>query len=172
MKRRTNKKALTLMELICVMVVLSAVMAISVPLLSKFFLGRSLEEEARRFLALTRYARSESVSRSVRMELWVDPAAGDYGLKPQAGDDNSATKQQSWDKMPLEYHLAKGLSLDVDPNELDDQGIARILFWPDGTIDEESLDKLSIHEGEDRMVEIARAEFGKGYVIETENSND
>jgi prepilin-type N-terminal cleavage/methylation domain-containing protein len=172
MKRRTDKKGLTLIELICVMVVLSAVMAISVPLLSKFFLGRSLEEESRRFLALTRYARSESVSRSVMMELWVDPAAGAYGLKPQAGNDNSATQQQSWDKMPLEYHLAKGLSLEVDATKLDDQGKARILFWPDGTIDEESLDDLTIHEGEDRTIEIARAEFGKGYVIEKENNGE
>lgn len=153
------------------MVVLSAVMGISAPMLSKFFLGRSLQEESRRFLALTRYARSESVSRSVVMELWIDPDSGDYGVKPQRGNGDDKSNLNSWDNKPIEYHLADGLRFNVDSEKLDDKGISRILFLPDGSVDEESLDELTIREGEEMMIEIARAEFAMGYVIKEEDSD-
>jgi prepilin-type N-terminal cleavage/methylation domain-containing protein len=174
MKRRIDRRGFTLIELICVMVMLSAVMGISAPLLSKFFRGRSLQEESRRFLALTRYARSESVSRATQMELWVDSASGSYGLKPQGGngDDTSKGSSNSRITRDVEYHLAEGLKFNVDAKNLDNQGMARILFWPDGSIDKESLDELSISEGEDKMIEIARAEFGMGYVIKEEEGSD
>ena len=83
--RRNARSGMTLIELIVVMWLLATVLALSTPTLSGFFRGRSLQEEGRRLLALTRYARSEAASRCVPMELWIDGAAGQYGLRPQSG---------------------------------------------------------------------------------------
>jgi len=162
--RRT--RGFTLIELIVVMAVLATVMAISAPVLSRFFHGRMLHEEARRMLALTRYARSEAVSRSVLMELWIDPVNGQYGVSPQAGyefEDN---------RMPVEFLMAAGLSLEVDTEFIDEQGEAKILFWPDGSIDKESPKSVLIFEDdEDAVIEIAQTDYGLGYVIlDTENT--
>jgi len=157
-KRSRKAMGFTLLELIVVMAMLAAVMAISTPALSRFVKGRTLEEEARRFLALTRYARSEAISRSVLMELWIDPEHGLYGLSPQSRYDLENRK-------PIEFSLADGLSFEVDRKVLDERGEAKILFWPDGSIDVESLVELRIRRDEWEMIEIAQAAFGMGYFV-------
>jgi type II secretion system protein H len=72
--------AFTLIELILVMTLLAIVLAIASPSLSKFFKGRGLDNEARRFLALTRQAQSRAVSEGVPMVLWFNPEQRAYGL--------------------------------------------------------------------------------------------
>lgn len=158
MKRSRHARGFTLIELIVVMAMLAAVMAIATPVLSRFFKGRTLEEEARRFLALTRYARSEAISRSVLMELWINPELGLYGLSPQSGYELD-------DRKSIEFSLADGLSFDVESTALDERGEAKILFWPDGSIDVESLVELRIQQDEWEMIEIAQADFGMGYFV-------
>jgi prepilin-type N-terminal cleavage/methylation domain-containing protein len=172
MKFKIDRRGITLIELICVMVVLSGVMAISVPVLSRFFSGRSLEEESRRFLALTRYARSEAVSRSALLELWIEPDLGSYGLSRQAVNAADDSSVQYHENSAREYQLAEGLEFEVDSQNLDDEGRAKILFWPDGAIDEESLDELTIREDEKNSIDIKRAEFGMGYEIKEEEESD
>lgn len=54
----------------------------------------------------------------------------------------------------------------MDPNALDEEGKAKILFWPDGSIDAESLEDLRIQEDEETMMEIAQAGYGMGYIIQ------
>ena len=161
MHRGVDRKGITLIELICVLAILSAVMAASAPRLAQFFAGRSLAEECRRFLALTRYARSEAVSSSVIMELWLNPGSGMYGLRPQVEYSNKGKK-------PVEFQLAEDFSFHLDAETLDNQGMGRIVFWPDGAIDEASLDELSICKGEEEMVKIVKADIGMGYVIKDE----
>jgi Tfp pilus assembly protein FimT len=151
---------LTLIELIVVMTMLATVVAVAAPTLSRFFAGRVLENEARRMLALTRYARSEAISRSVLMELWIEPESGTYGLSPQAGYEFD-------DRKPVEFILADGLVFDVDDESLDAQGEAKILFWPDGSIDGESVEYVRILEDEESAIEIAQADYGLGYVIQS-----
>jgi len=158
---RRQRRGLTLIELVVVMTTLATVLSISAPVLSRFIRGRGLEEEARRMLALIRYARSEAISRSVVMELWINPESGLYGASPQAGYEFEDAR------MPVEFIVADGLSIEVDTEFLDEQGEARILFWPDGSIDEESLEYMLIVENddEDKLIEIAQSEYGLCYVI-------
>jgi len=164
MKPCVQKQGMTLLELICVMALLATVMAFSAPALSGFFKGRALTEECRRFITLTRYARSQAISRSVIMELWIEPTSGDYGLFPQVeyGESN---------KYPIQYHLAEGLSFNVEEDLLDEAGRAYIQFWPDGAIDETSLKSLYIREGEEE-IEIGQADIGMGYVVKEGKEND
>jgi type II secretion system protein H len=70
----------TLIELILVMAILAAVMAVSAPSLGRFFRGRNLDSEAYRLLALTRHAQERAVTEGVPMILWFDINARRYGL--------------------------------------------------------------------------------------------
>ncbi|MCX6930914.1 MAG: prepilin-type N-terminal cleavage/methylation domain-containing protein, partial [Verrucomicrobia bacterium] len=63
--------AFTLIELILVMALLTIVISLTAPSLSKFFRGRTLDSEARRLLALTRSGQSRAVSEGMPMDLWV-----------------------------------------------------------------------------------------------------
>ena len=152
---------MTLLELICVMALLATVMAFAAPSFSGFIKGRSLTEESRRFLALTRYGRSQAVSRSVIMELWVEPVSGDYGLSPQV-------EYGEMEKYPIKYRLAEGLSFDVSEDLLDEEGKVYILFLPDGAIDETSLESLSISEAQE-TIEIVQVDTGMGYIVKVVN---
>src|SRR5512143_2179039 len=65
-------RAFTLIELILVMALLTIVISLTAPKLSRFFHGRTLDSEARRLLALTRSGQSRAVSEGLPMDLWVD----------------------------------------------------------------------------------------------------
>lgn len=163
MKRTKHTYGMTLIELILVMAVLTTLMAISAPRLGRFFAGRSLTEESRRFLALTRYGRSEAIARSTPMKLWVDPERGTYGLEPQIefGTDRNAD---------IEYVLAANLVFEIQAEALDEDGMAAILFWPDGTIDETSVRRINIVEDAQTTITIAQVDYGLGYAVSDEMS--
>jgi len=152
---RHKPQGMTLLELIVVMALLAAVFAIVSPFLSPFFGGRSLQNEARRLLALTRYGRSQAISLGSALELWIDPATGDYGLSPQ---DPYATSA-----MPAtQYRLADGLSFDTGQAVPDADGKLRIVFRPDGSVEGESV---TVRESRGGALIIEQAEMGQAYVI-------
>ena len=153
-----SARGMTLIELILVMAVLATVLAIAAPSLSRFFSGRDLKEEVRRFVALTKFARSEAVSRGVMMELWIDPDQRAYGLRPQGAANSEENRARV-------YQLADSLTFDVETETLDSLGRAVILFWPDGSIDEQSVETIRIQENEESIVEIVQTEFGLGYEV-------
>src|SRR5687767_2693361 len=76
-----GRAAFTLIELILVMTILIVVLSVSGPSLVSFFKGRTLDSEARRFLALTRYGQSRAISEGVPISLWIDPKEKKYGLE-------------------------------------------------------------------------------------------
>jgi len=162
MERRRGRSGFTLTELILVMGLLATVMALATPTLSRFVSGRALQEETRRLLALTCYARSQAISRSLPMELWIDTETGEYGL-------NSALGYELEEETSIEWSLAEDLRFDVDQEWLDNEGKATILFWPDGSIDVGSIERLRVQEGEEMALEIALTENRLEYeVVETE----
>lgn len=161
-RRRLSIQGLTLIELIAVMAVLATVLAISAPRLARFAAGRSLREESRRFLALARYGRSEAIARAAAMELWIDPELRAYGLEEQADHEDDEALDQV---RPLEFELAGGLDFDVNDEDLDEEGRAAVMFWPDGSIDEESPDALRIVDEDEMAIAIEKAEFGLGYFV-------
>jgi prepilin-type N-terminal cleavage/methylation domain-containing protein len=84
MTQRPSNQAFTLIELILVMTLLVIVLGVSAPSLSRFFRGRTLDSETKRFLALTRYGQSRAVSEGVPVVLWIDSKQGEYGLQADA----------------------------------------------------------------------------------------
>src|SRR2546423_8467910 len=100
-----NRRAFTMIELILVMALLVIVIAVTFPSLQNFFRGRTLDSEGRRFLTLTRYARTRAVSEGVPMTVWVDPIQGSYGLEAQKGfldRDDKAVEYTLDEKLDIE----------------------------------------------------------------------
>lgn len=77
------ERGFTLIELILVMAMLLVVLSLAAPSLSRFFRGRDLDLEVRRFLGLTRYGQSRAVSEGVPMILWLDEEQRRYGLEAE-----------------------------------------------------------------------------------------
>jgi prepilin-type N-terminal cleavage/methylation domain-containing protein len=102
---RRTRRAFTLIEFMLVMGLLAGVMALVAPRLSGFFRQRTLEQEARRFLALTEHGRNEAMNRGIPMVLWIDPGEQVYGLDVKVGYPVPAGK-------PVEF--APDGSLDED----------------------------------------------------------
>jgi type II secretion system protein H len=167
-------QAFTLIELILVMALLTVVIGLAAPSLSRFFRGRALDTEAGRFLALTRYGQSRAVSSGLPMVLWIDRTEGEYGLReaegfgPDAGQvrirSTRDTNEQE-DRKPMEYQLAKDLSFDIDRDERITNGLAAISFSPDGSIDETSLKLVFIRDRDDSTIPIAQSRSGLQYEI-------
>jgi prepilin-type N-terminal cleavage/methylation domain-containing protein len=160
-----HSNGFTLVELILVMALLSTMMAVAAPSLSNFFSGRGLEEETRRFLAVTRHARNEAISTATVVEMWIDLDERAYGLSPHDPYTPEVTEARR-------YHVARGLTLEIDPESIDEDGRATITFWPDGLLDTESVEKVTIRENENRATSIKRNEFTPGYRVSDEDDEE
>jgi type II secretion system protein H len=146
---RLRRRGFTLIELILVMSLLVIVIALVAPSLGNFFRGRNLDSESRRFLALTRYARSRAVSEGVPMLLWLDPSQRAYGLT----EEFSFTPR---DEKAVVYRLEPDVDLQLDqrgfststgtsplPGTLSLSANAVVIrFQPDGFIGESSPQSL------------------------------
>src|ERR1017187_2956921 len=100
------RRGFTLIELILVMALLTIVISLTAPRLSRFFHGRTLDSEARRLLALTRSGQSRAVSEGIPMDLWVDAGQGTFGLEAEPSFDASDSKA-------VDFTLDGGLQLAV-----------------------------------------------------------
>lgn len=94
----------TMIELILVMFLLTAVIAFAAPRLAAFFRGRALDSEARRLLALTRYAQDRAASEGIPIRMWFDNRTGTYGVEPDPTFVESSTGN-------LEFTLPQGMEL-------------------------------------------------------------
>lgn len=174
-------RAFTLIELILVMAMLLTVIAVAAPSLSKFFRGRTLDSEARRFLSLTRYGQSRAVSEGVPVLLWIDAKEGTYGLQREGSYTERDSKE-------VEFALEKDLSFEVakaqtpttrlgSVGQLKQFGasVQTIRFQPDGFISETSPAGVWIREREgaeekDELL-IAQSRNRLNYEIQT-NATD
>jgi len=156
-----------------VMTTLIIVISVSLPMLSNFFHGRSLDSEARRLLGLTRYGQSRAVSEGVPMVLWIDAKRGSYGLEAEAGFTDLDSKA-------VEFPLERDLQIEVINNNnnklnplvvanealrakrVQSQSLHRnlpmIRFQPDGFIGETGPQALRMQgrEGESLFVALSR----------------
>jgi type II secretion system protein H len=163
----------TLIELILVMALLLIVAGVTFPSLRNFFQGRSLDSEARRFLALTRYAQSRAVAEGIPMVLWVDAREKTYGLQTETGYVDTDSKA-------IEFPLAEDLQLEVSAPPvaalvsprtraaLQSANVPAIRFWPDGSIGETSPEYVRLQEtrtGHDSTLWVAQTANRHGYEI-------
>ena len=165
----------TLIELILVMAMLVIMLSVTAPTMTRFFRGRTLDSEAKRFLALTRYGQSRAVSEGVPVLLWIDGRQGAYGLQA----DSSYMEQ---DARSRQYEVAKDVQIDVQESTLAKKsaslwkgtgGVAanvpRIRFTPDGFIGPSSPERIILRQGnnDDSEVWIGPSRTHLAYEIQT-----
>lgn len=88
------------------MALLSTVLGVAAPSLSRFFRGRGLDSETQRFLALTRLAQSRAVAEGVPMIVWVDDDASRYGLQAEFTYTDE-------DEQAVEFEVEKDLQVET-----------------------------------------------------------
>jgi len=130
------RQGFTLLELILVLALIGALLAGTVPALRGFVHGRDAVEEARRFLALTRFASSEAVSRGETMRVWIDVGRNAYGMASFTGSEDAPTVSR-------EYTIPATLGIVLN-EEVDDQDVPTVLCLPDGTFDPGDLTAVAI----------------------------
>jgi Tfp pilus assembly protein FimT len=171
--RPRQSLAFTLIELILVMSMLVIALSVASPSLSRFFRGRSLDSEVKRFLALTRFGQSRAVSEGVPVLLWIDAKEGSYGLQV----DSSYVEE---DPKALEYDLHKDVQVEVQQSVLAQKqsalwkgrgGLAsnlpKIRFTPDGFIGPSSPELIVFRQGDDGAVWIGTSRSHLNYEIQT-----
>lgn len=163
------------------MALLTVVISLTAPKLSRFFHGRTLDSEARRLLALTRTGQSRAVSEGVPIDLWVDAEKGAFGLQAEASFETSDAKA-------VEFELDSGLKIEV-VNKIVAAPVATlnrareaskasaprvtlargdlptIRFLPDGSVGETSPEKLHLASSDGGALWLAQARDGLSYEI-------
>jgi type II secretion system protein H len=176
------RRGFTLIELILVMALLTIVISLTAPKLSRFFHGRTLDSEARRLLALTRSGQSRAVSEGMPMDLWVDTEQGTFGLAAEASYETS-------DPKAVDFALDSGLQLEVvrktvvapvtttmNRNQrvttasvprvnLVHATLPTIRFLPDGSLGEASPQMLHLASSDGGSLWLAQARDGVSYEI-------
>jgi type II secretory pathway pseudopilin PulG len=162
-----------LIELILVMALIVVMASVVTPRMAEFFRGRTLDNEARRFMTLTRYGQSRAVSEGIPMLVWIDEEKQLYGLEAQPG-------YLKKDGKALEYPVADELTIEVGetltPYGLNkEQEIARTLpaklrfirFGPDGFVSDASPQYVLIRRNDNDAVAIGPSRDWQGYEIYT-----
>jgi Tfp pilus assembly protein FimT len=170
------------------MALLTIVISLTAPSLSRFFHGRTLDSEARRLLALTRSGQSRAVSEGMPMDLWVDAAQGAFGLEAEPSYDTS-------DPKAMEFTLDSGLKIEVvnktvvAPADtlnrtrrvstasaprvvLARSSLPTIRFLPDGSIGDNSPQMLCLTSTDGGSLWLAQSQDGLTYEIRTTDKSD
>lgn len=160
----------TLIELILVMALIVIAISITGPMLSDFFKGRTLDAEARRFVALTRYGQSRAVSEGVPMVLWIDDKQRTYGLEIEAGyvEEDTGAK---------EFELEEGLEIEVVRSTIATATVVRnasanqlqIRFTPDAFLADSNPDAVILRDAKKNESWIMPNRNNLGYEVRTNN---
>ena len=172
---RPSRSAFTLIELILVMAVLAVVLAFAAPSLSRFFRGRSLDSEAHRFLALTRYAQSRAAAEGMPMVLWIDTRLGQYGLRAETSDTGGDTKAKEFVadvnvELLIQELTGTTTSLPWQQTLAVAANRPALRFTPDGFISDSSPERILFsqsHEGDSGTIWVGLSRNRLNYEIQT-----
>lgn len=162
--------AFTLIELILVMALLAIVLAVSAPSLANFFRGRTLDSEARRFLALTHYGQSRAASEGIPMILWIDVNAGTYGLEQDPAYNEGS------DAKSITYSIGDDLKLETIRSSLPRQSLPTTInlpmlrFLPDGGLSQQSIPGVVLHHANGEALWIVQSRTALNYEIRDQQS--
>ena len=173
-ERRRCRGAFTLIELILVMALLAIVLAISAPSLSRFFRSRSLDSEARRFMALTRAAQSRAVSEGVPMVVWLETQSRSYGLNADKSFVENDSKAESFsvdDSLVVEVRhsadaIAASQASQFKNEKLDTGNLYTLRFNPDGFVSASSPEVVVFRQKDNAELWVAQSRNHLNYEIQ------
>jgi type II secretion system protein H len=166
-------KAFTLIELILVMTIMVMVISLVFPSLKGFFRGRNLDNEARRFLSLTRFAQSRAISEGLPVELWMNPRAGTYGVQALSGYTETRTSPMDFNvDSSIQLAFSAPSSVMVRSNYWSQaQGVsgavAKIRFQPDGFISDTSPQNIYFRQAGNSQVWLTETPSHLRYEIQS-----
>ena len=174
-----SREAFTLMELILVMSILVMLISLVMPSLKGFFRGRNLDNEARRFLSLTRYAQSRAISEGLPVELWMNPRNGSYGVEAVSGYTETQTNSMIRDYLvdsTVQLSFSAPSAVLVRSNYWTQTrgmlgAVAKIRFQPDGFISDTSPENIYLRQGANGVIWIAETPSHLRYDIQPGQPN-
>jgi type II secretion system protein H len=112
--RKTSRahRAFTLLELVLVMVILCTALAVVAPSFTGFRRGAELRDAGDQFIALTRYARTQSAATGTTYRMQIDDGAGTYQLLVQNGEKFDALGT-NWGRT---FTLPEGAKISMSKN--------------------------------------------------------
>lgn len=165
--KRRRSQAFTLVELVLVMAILSAVVAVAAPSLGGFFRGRKQESEARRILSLIRYGQSRAASEGIPTILWFDVKKGMYGLELAPG--YSTFEDTKYVELELDSDVQMEVRYSVMTSVNRTRSLPAIRIDPDGSFDVTSPEYIAIQAKNSNPVYVTKALNGLCYVISQQN---
>jgi Tfp pilus assembly protein FimT len=162
-----------MVELVIVMTLMVIAIGVAAPSFSGFLKGRNLENEARRFLAATRYASSRAVAEGNPVDLWINVKQNKYGLAACGGYTESKTNA-------LNFTVDQAVTMVVSPSpgiltvtsnfwtpSLMRRSVMPVLhFQPDGFISDFSPQTIKFSQGQDPEIWIRENTNHTRYEIE------
>lgn len=133
------KFTFTLVEIILVMVLLSTILGLAAPSLSKFSSSTQLKDTAQQMVALSRYAQQLAISKSKTIDFWVDLENQSYGVKP-------TFEEVLTDDFEKKYELPSRQKFVFDLNET-----PQTTFYADGTY-ESNFETFNIEDAQGALV--------------------
>jgi type II secretion system protein H len=170
--KASRRAGFTLVELILVMTIMVVIISLVMPSLKGFFRGRNLDNEAVRFLALTRYGQSRAIDEGVPVELWVNAKAGSYGLESLSGYTETQTKPLTYDvDSTVQIVMSEPSTVLVHSNYWSQSkarfgAVTKIRFQPDGFISDASPANIYLRQA-DGQIWIAETPTHLEYEIKT-----
>jgi prepilin-type N-terminal cleavage/methylation domain-containing protein len=155
----------TLLELIAVLVLISAVLALAAPSLRRFARGRETTDAATHLLALSHLARSQAAAGAQVWRLNIDPDEGTYWLTVQEAGQ-FVQPQRDYGRLfrfPDGCVVALDLPETVDAYDTED-GAPCIQFYPDGRSDPAVIE---LEDSEGRVIQVVSPSATERFRIET-----
>jgi hypothetical protein len=143
------------------MALIATLMAIVAPRLSRSLQSRNLDQEARRWVALTEFGRDQAVSQGVPMVVWLDAETSWFGLQPKPGFLTSSNRA-------VEFQLSEEIEFELGTVARSMGPQAVVEMAPDGYLAPDSIAVLGLkHRSGDRVL-ITLMTNGWGYETVTE----
>jgi type II secretion system protein H len=165
--------AFTLVELVIVMSLMVITVGVAAPSFKGFLKGRNLENEARRFVALTRYGASRAITEGLPVDLWINTKQNKYGMAAAGGYTETRTNTANYtvdDDVQMQVSQPSGMLTTVSnwwtPSTVRRGAMPVIRFQPDGFISDYSPRIVKFVQGQDPEIWIVENAYHTRYELQ------
>ncbi len=165
-----------MVELVIVMTIMVIAVGVAAPSFKSFLQGQNLENEARRFLSLTRFGSSRAVSEGQPVDLGINIKQNKYWLAAVGGYTETKTNV-SWFMADNNVQIMVSQSYGTltqsnfwTPSAMRGASLPIIRFQPDGFISETSPQTIRFRQGQDPEIWIVQNPNHMRYEIELNHS--